>query len=174
MKGCQHTKINFKDAQFRLHKDVAIEFKLCPVGGHNYNGKVEQKICEVKQSIEESLSNKCLSILQWETLSAEIANSINNLPLALQGIVSDFKSMDLITPNRLKLGRNNDRSPSGPLTVTRKFSKILEYNKLILNAWFDCWLINHVPKIIQQLKWFHQDQDTMVGDSLQRTTPPFR
>jgi len=75
---------------------------------------------------------------------------------------------------RLKLGRNNDRSPSGLLTVTRNFSKILECNKLILNAWFDCWLINHVPKIIQQLKWFHQDQDTMVGDSLQRTTPPFR
>ena len=44
MKGCQETGINFNDAQFRLHKDVAIEFELCPVGGHNYNGKVERKI----------------------------------------------------------------------------------------------------------------------------------
>ena len=43
----------------------------------------------------------------------EIANRINYLPLELGNIVSDFKAMDLITPNRLTLGQNNDRSPSG-------------------------------------------------------------
>ena len=62
-----------------------------------------------------TMSNERLSILQWETLAAEVANSINYLPLALGSITSDFESMDLITPNYLRLGRNNDRSPIGSL-----------------------------------------------------------
>ena len=80
------------------------------------------------------------------------------------GIVSDYESMDLITPNRLKLGRNNDRNPVGPLKLSKSYSKILETNNEIFNVWFDNWLINHVPKVIHQPKWFHQDRDIMVGD----------
>ena len=52
-----------------------------------------------------------LSILQWETLAAEISNSINNIPLAIGNITGDLENLDLITPNRLQLGRNNDRRP---------------------------------------------------------------
>ena len=52
-----------------------------------------------------------LSILQWETLAAEISNSINNIPLAIGKITGDLENLDLITPNRLQLGRNNDRRP---------------------------------------------------------------
>ncbi|XP_066917749.1 uncharacterized protein [Clytia hemisphaerica] len=146
IKGFQDTKINFNDLQHRLHVDVLVDFELCPVGGHNYNGKVERKIHEVKSSIEKSFSGHRLSVIQWETICSEVANSINDLPLALNGIVSNFDTMDLITPNRLKLGRNNDRSPAGPLEVTKSFSKILDSNTAIYNAWFDQWLINHVPK----------------------------
>ena len=72
--------------------------------------------------------------------------------------------MDLITPNRLKLGRNNDRSPAGPLEVTKSFSRILSTNIEIYNAWFDQWLINHVPKLMHQPKWFVQDRDITVND----------
>ncbi|XP_066917918.1 uncharacterized protein [Clytia hemisphaerica] len=164
IKGFQDTKISFNDLQHRLHVDVLVDFELCPVGGHNYNGKVERKIREVKSSIEKSFSGHRLSVIQWETICSEVANSINDLPLALNGIVSNFDTMDLITPNRLKLGRNNDRSPAGPLEVTKSFSKILDSNTAIYNAWFDQWLINHVPKLMHQPKWFVQDRDIAVDD----------
>ena len=52
-----------------------------------------------------------MSVLRWETISGEVSNAINDLPLALGNIVSDFENMDVITTNRLKLGRNNERSP---------------------------------------------------------------
>ena len=39
--------------------------------------------------------------------------------------------MSLITPNRLKLGQKNDRSPSGCLRITSDSSKILETNQNI-------------------------------------------
>ena len=104
---------DFLDAKFKLHKDVGIEFLVCPVGGHNVNGKVERQIRLIKEYIEKNILNERLVIIQWETLSSKIANNINDLPLGLGNNVSDFQSMDLITPNRLLLGRDNDRSPTG-------------------------------------------------------------
>ena len=111
VKGCESMKLKFWDIKFQLHQDVSVEFEVCPVGGHNFNGKVERKIREVKKSITKSVSNERLALLQWETLAATIANSINNMPLALgNSFKPDLEFMDLLTPNRLKLGRNNERS----------------------------------------------------------------
>ena len=53
----------------------------------------------VKESLEKTISNQRLSVLQWETSAAEVWNAINDLPLALGNIVSDFENMDLITTN---------------------------------------------------------------------------
>ena len=53
------------------------------------HGKVEIKIHEVKKLIEKTVLNEQLSDIQWETCAAEIANRINDLPLALGNIVSD-------------------------------------------------------------------------------------
>ena len=75
------------------------------------HGRVERKIKEVKASIEKSLSNERLSVIEWETVGAEISNSINDLPIGLHNWSSDLENLDLITPNRLRLGRNNERSP---------------------------------------------------------------
>ena len=88
-------KLDFLDAKFKFHKDVGVEFQVCPVGGHNINGKVERKIRIIKESIEKNILNERLSIIQWETLSSKIANNINDLPLGLGNNVSDFESMDL-------------------------------------------------------------------------------
>ena len=103
-------------------------------------------------------------LLQWETVTASIANSINNLPLALGNIKGDFEMMDIITPNRLLLGRNNDRTPDLPLTVSEGYDKILAENKKIHEAWFECWLMSHVPKLVEQPKWFYSDRDLKKGD----------
>ena len=113
---------------------MMVDFATCPVGGHNYNGKVERRIKHVKESLEKTISNQRLSVLQWETISAEVSNAINDLPLALGNIVSNFENMDLITPNRLKLGRNNKRSPVSPMKVVGNHLKVLEENKKIFSV----------------------------------------
>ena len=126
--------------------------------------KVERKIREIKMSLEKSVSNEKLSVLQWETVVADVANSINDLPLALGNTTSHFESMDLITPNCLRLGRNNDRCPVGSLCVTNKASSILEANKCIFDTWFENWLLCHVPKLVCQPKWFKTDEHLKEGD----------
>ena len=111
-------KLSFRDIKQRLHYQMDVEYEVCPVGGHNMHGKVERKIQQIKSSMNRRIQNERLSILQWETLVAQISNSINDLPLALGNVVSEIETMDLIIPNRLRLGINNNRSPIYPLHIT--------------------------------------------------------
>ncbi len=164
IKGCETMKLSFWDIKFQLSKDVNVDFEICPVGGHNINGKVERKIREVKKSINKSLSNRRLSIMQWETLGATISNSINNMPLALGNIKSTIESLDLLTPNRLRLGRNNERSPEGPVRVEGDLDKTIADNEAIFQSWFEVWLTAHVPTLMNQSKWFTSDKELKKGD----------
>ena len=155
-------RISFTDIKGKLHWDMMVDFATCPVGGHNYNGKVECRIKYVKESLEKTISNQWLSVLQWETISAEVLNAINDLPLALGNIVSDFENMELITPNQLKLGRNNKRTPVSPMKVVGNHLKVLEKNKKIFSVWFETWLMSQVPKLMEQPKWFRSDRDVKI------------
>ena len=65
------------------------------------NGRVERKVRVIKGSITKSLQNGRMSLLQWETLASEIANTINDLPLQVGNITSQFENMDLLTPDQL-------------------------------------------------------------------------
>ena len=163
VKGCGSMKLTFRDLQHQLHRDAAVELNVCPVGGHNMNGRVERKIQEVRKSISTALVHDRLSILQWETLAASISNNINNMPLALGNSKSNLDSLDILTPNRLRLGRNNDRSPEGPLTISHR-DKIIEENSKIFDSWFEVWLSIHVPRLLEQPKWFRSDVDLKPGD----------
>ena len=40
IKGCDNMKISFTDIKGKLHQDMMVDFTTCPVGGHNYNGKL--------------------------------------------------------------------------------------------------------------------------------------
>ena len=55
------------------------------------------------------------------TLPAEISNSIDDLPLILGNLASDFKNIDLIIPNRVRLRKNNDRNRASSIKVTGNF-----------------------------------------------------
>ena len=163
-KGCDTMKLSFTDIKNQLYLDQSIEFQTCPVGGHNFHGKVERKIKTIRESIEKSMHNERLSVLQWETLAAQVSNSINDMPIALTNAVSDLEFADIITPNRLKLGRNNDRSPVGALKISNDCSKILQANKSIFDTWFESWLISYVPKLMSHPKWFVDDKHLKQGD----------
>ena len=128
------------------------------------NGRVKRKIREIKGSFIKSLENERISLLQWETLASKIANTINDLPLAFGNITSQFENMDLLTPNWLHLGRNNDRSPIGSMMVTNNPDKFLFTNKKLFNTWFEFWLISYAPKLIHHPKWFQTERDVKIGD----------
>ena len=155
--------ITFTDVRTKLN-EYGVEYDVCPVGAHYMHGKVERKIRHVKESFSKHLQNNRLSIIQWETLGDQVANSINNMPIALRNASNNLENIDLITPNRLLLARNNERCPTGSVTVTENVEKIIQQNNDIFEVWFRSWLISYLPSLMFQPKWFKSDRDPKVGD----------
>ena len=65
------------------------------MGAHYVHGKVERKIRHVQRQNDKNR----LSIIQWETLGDQSANSINNMPIALGNVVQNLENLDILTPN---------------------------------------------------------------------------
>ena len=57
------------------------------------HGMVEGKIQQIKKSITRALNNYRLSVMQWETLGSQIANSINNLPTGLSNKTEKIENL---------------------------------------------------------------------------------
>ena len=164
VKGCESMILNFVDLKHQLNTEYSIQFETCPVGAHYMHGKVERKIQQVKKSMSLNMAGKRLSIMQWESLGHEVANCANNLPLGLKNKVEDIENLDILTPNRLLLGRNNDRCPSGPFQATDDLKTFLTVNREIYETWFKSWLISYVPCLMDRPKWHNSDENVKVGD----------
>ena len=164
VKGCKDMVLSMSDISHKLHVEHGVEFETSPVGAHYHHGKVERKIQQVKKSFNKVMHGRRLSILQWETLGQQVSNSINNLPIGLGNKTEMLESLDILSPNRLLLGRNNCRSPTAPLEITHDVRRILESNKEIFTLWFKEWLVSFVPTLVEQPKWFVTDRAIAVGD----------
>ena len=164
LKACGEMTLKFKDIQGRLNTEYGVEFKPCPVGSHYMHGKVERKIRQVRESISRSFDGYKMSVICWETMGAEIANCINDLPIGIINANANIGNLDLLTPNRLLMGRNNNRSPVEPVDITCRYDKIIGANNEIFRIWFKCWLTEYVPLLMRQQKWFKSDRILVVGD----------
>jgi len=73
-------------------------------------------------------------------------------------------NLDILTPNRLISGRNNERCPNAPLLLSDDHKRIIEKNAEIFGSWFTAWLTSYVPQIIDRPKWHKTDSQLNVGD----------
>ena len=76
-------KLTYTDIKYKLHKNSVEEFDTCPVGGHNYNQKVERRICQIKESFEKNFRMKGYQFYNGKLYG---------------NIISDYENMDLMTP----------------------------------------------------------------------------
>ena len=128
VKGCKDVGLNFSSLQRKSNVKYGHEFKTCPVSAHYMHGKVETKIQQIKKSMNKELNNHHLSVMQWETLGSQIHNSVNNLLIGLGNKCDQIENLDILTPNRLILGRNNDQCPTLPLEITYNQKRIFARN----------------------------------------------
>ena len=110
---------------------------------HEQQGRVESKIKVVRKLLQ-SLSDTAElvnTLLGWETTFLRIADQIDDLPIA-RG--SDRAPTDLgweiITPNRLKLGRNNFRQLEGTIILSNAPQTQLERNRLCQERWYELFI----------------------------------
>ena len=115
LKALKHSSMSLRD-HAQVQDSLGIQVILSTVKVHSERGRVERKIRSLRESLEKMGINTDhpQTVLQWETLFAKIANTVDNLPMA-KGNTSNSSNLghEIITPSRLKLGRNNYRSLEG-------------------------------------------------------------
>ena len=165
MKACKDMVIsmaNILDSiAAKLH--VGVEYQTCRVGAHNEHGLVERSIQEVKKLFDVVFKGLKLDVLHFETAFMWIANELNNLPICLGSRYRDLSHQDLITPNRLLLGRNNERAATGP-TTRAKCTKLIQQNDEIFKAWWMAWRDERLITYIPQKKWKTTTYQPKPGD----------
>ena len=164
--GCEGMNFTLMD----LEKDLAlkfntgIEYNTVAVGMHNANGVVERSIKEVKKLFAAVYRGFSLDILNYETAFSFCANELNNIPVCLGSRYRGLSHQDLLSPNRLLMGRNNTRSPVGIPNLHGR-TRLLDQNEDLFKAWWNVWkterLIEYIP---QPQKWQKTGYQPKQGD----------
>ena len=87
-----------------MQDSLGIKVVLSTAKAHSERAQIELMIRSLRESLEKMgvNTNHPQTVLQWETLFAKIANTIDNLPMA-KGDTSKSSNLgyEIITPNRL-------------------------------------------------------------------------
>ena len=167
VKALNEMEVDMRDLQLKLHKESGIEFKVCPVGGHNFHGLVERKIRSVQDGLQACGFDKLrVHATGVQTLASLIANDINNIPLGYAYGRDENNSplLRLLSPNMLRLGRNNSRDLDGPVKLPSGPREIMENVEKCYSGWFKIWNNVLIPKLMRVPKWFKTDKDLKDGD----------
>jgi len=110
---------------------------------HEQQGRVEAKIKIVRKMLQtfSDTTVEVNTLLGWETVFARIADHIDNLPIARGSSRAPTDlGWDIITPNRLKLGRNNFRQLEGNVILSNAPQTMLDRNKLLQEKWYEIFV----------------------------------
>ena len=120
----------------------------CPKA-HEERGRVERRIRLIREMLEQTGEGtpSPQSPIMWEMTFARIANSLNDLPIAKGNAHSGTatRNFDIITPNRLLLGRNNRRGMSGvgiDFESSANLQRLLARSHKIFSTWFRLFIEN--------------------------------
>ena len=169
VKGAKH-EVEVSNYSTILRQSCGMRVIPKPPQAHAQRGKVERVVKSLKQWVQdEKLCTLTQSILDWETTFAHVSNFFNNLPMARlsknRSLTTDLN--DIVTPNRLLLGRNNQRSPTfvaGFDSDAQQFEKRLLKNGRINRTWYGL-LLKMVPDLVFRPKWFDDTiHKPLVGD----------
>ena len=166
MSACTKMELSIYDLTNTLNCkfQVGVEHRVCPARAHNYQGMVERSIAEIKRVLNKVTKSIKLDIIGYETAAAWITNDLNNLPIALGSRTDNLDNMDIITPSRLLLGRNNRRAMSGYPRVDGP-SRMMKQQDELYQLWWDVWRKERLADFIPQPnKWRNNTTELGVGD----------
>ena len=166
VKAVNDMQINITDVTNTLNSRyaVGVEHEICPPGAHHMHGIVERSIKEVKKLFDKIFGGLKLDLFGYETAFLFIANEINNIPLCIGSKTDNLDDMDLITPSRLLLGRNNRRALGGHARIDSP-SRLMQQMDNVYDAWWECWKNGRIADFIPaSRKWSRSDGEVNVDD----------
>ena len=166
MKAAKDMEICLVDAERELNVKyrTGIEYECCPAADHSAHGVVERSIKEVKKLYLQLYDGLKLDIMSYETAFLYIANELNQFPICLGNKTSNLGQLDVITPSRLLLGRNNRRAMGGYARVDTP-SRLMTQLEDVFKAWWKIWKVERILDYIPQPpKWNRNNGSVEVGD----------
>ena len=166
MSACKKMELSMLDITdfLSINHKVGVTYSTCAVAGHNSHGMVERSIKEIKNLLNKVYKGLRLDILSFETCFSWIASELNNLPICIGSRVENLDHVDLITPSRLLLGRNNRRALSGYVRLSTP-SRLIDQMDKIYEVWWNVWktekLVDFIP---QPSKWKRTNEQLVEGD----------
>ena len=170
LKALRHSSMNLRDVHAQVQDFLGIQVVVSTAKAHSERGRVERKIKSLRESLEKmGVSTKHpQTVLQWETLFSKIANTVDNLPMA-KGNTSNASNLgyEIITPNRLKLGRNNFRTLDGSgikLDMAANLTTMLERNRELYCEWYKIFIDNIHLLDLRPNKWLKNGKLPVIDD----------
>ena len=129
---------DLRDVHHRMFQRMRFDVFTAAPKAHQSQGRVERRIRIIRDMLQRlfDTTEHCNTILGWETIFARIASQIDDVPIARGSSTAPTDlGWEIITPNRLKLGRNNFRSLEGEIRVEYCPQSQLERNRDIMKEW---------------------------------------
>ena len=159
LKTLENASFSVRDVDARVYDALGIKVYVSNAKAHEERGRVERKIRSLRETLQR-LGVKAtdpLTALQWESVFARIASTLDDMPLA-KGKPSSASNLgyEIISANRLKLGRNNYRSLEGAgisIEKTPHLGRMLERNREIYKVWYSMFMENIHELMVKPDKW---------------------
>jgi hypothetical protein len=166
----KHVRFSIRDADTQLYDSLGIRVHVSNAKAHSERGRVERKIRSLREMLERmgiKTANPMTSI-QWETLFARLSSDLNDIPIA-RGDTSTVSNLglEILTPNRLLLGRNNARSLQGQgfdINSSKIPTSILERNRNVYKFWFQLFIDNIHMFTLKPDKWNSNGRLPVIDD----------
>ena len=140
------TKFDIRGVSGSRFRELTFRVTTATPKAHEQHGRVERKIRTLRdllQKLANHVVNKgiCNTLIGWETLFCRIASQVDDLPIARgASTAATDLGWEIITPNRLKLGRNNYRNLEGEIVLDNNPQTQLDRNREIFAGWYKLFL----------------------------------
>ena len=164
--------VNLQNVEFDLRsvdgfqlKGMAFKVTVANPKAHHEQGRVERRIKVLRDMLQRlsDTEDVCRTLLEWETTFARISSQVDDLPIARgSATAATDLGWEIITPNRLKLGRNAHRNLEGPVIIDNNPASQLERSRLIFSRWYKIFL-ERLPLLIPTVDK-ESGREVRVGD----------
>ena len=163
------SKFVLRNMAHNLSDNHAVEVRVFNAKNHEGNGRCESRVRLLRQMLEKMAIDSgkhSFTQIGWETIFSHISNSLNDTPIAKTSRSTQCDPLwDVITPNRLILGKNSNRSLTGNIEMESgpELSRLMEKNRKIMETWYSVFASNLRNLVPPPPKWSKSDE-VKVGD----------
>ena len=159
---------NMRNLQSQMRDLACIDVSISMPKAHEAQGRVERRVRALRESLERLRDSAPIpkSYLAWETSLAVISSQLNDLPMAKSTSTNvDDPFWNIITPNRLILGRNNERSLQGRMKIDHgpDLDWLVEKNQRIMSTWYKIFE-EHIHHLMPRPAKWQETTPVRVGD----------